>query len=104
MLGMMDIFSKMMMGEIPTGHETIASKTFTTADGAYTAMAEISVTHEVSESGELGEIVNGGCDVITGGGVVYSAETYAEAIRMAESLIKHWDSGDYDWQPKKAQW
>lgn len=101
---MTEMFYKMMMGEIPTGSETIASKTFATVDGAYTATAKISVLHEVSETGELGEIVNGGCDVTTSGGVVYTAESYAEALKMAEALVEHWNNGDYNWEPKKAQW
>lgn len=94
----------MANGEIPTGSETIAEKTYTTSDGEYSATASISVLHEVFEDGHLGEIVNGGCDVTTSGGVVYAAQTYVEAIKMAEELVAHWNSGDYNWEPKKAQW
>nr|DAP24077.1 MAG TPA: hypothetical protein [Caudoviricetes sp.] len=94
----------MANGEIPTGSETIAEKTFTTNDGEYSATASISVLHEVFEDGHLGEIVNGGCDVTTSGGVVYAAQTYYEAIKMAEELVTHWNDGDYNWEPKKAQW
>lgn len=94
----------MANGEIPTGSETIAEKTFTTSNGEYSATASISVQREVFEDGNLGEIVNGGCDVTTSGGVVYAVQTYAEAIKMAEELVAHWNAGDYNWEPKTAQW
>ena len=94
----------MAKGAIPTGSETLAKKTFTTNDKEYSATASISVLHEVLEDGHLGEIVNGGCDVTTSGGVVYAAQTYYEAIKMAEELVAHWNDGDYNWEPKKAQW
>lgn len=100
----MEMLMKMANGEIPTGSEPIAEKTVTTNDGKYSATASISVLHEVFEDGHLGEIVNGGCDVTTSGGVVYTAESYAEALKMAEALVEHWNNGDYNWEPKKAQW
>lgn len=89
---------KMANGEIPTGHEVIASQKFSAADGESTASAEISVEHAY----DTGEIVNGGASVTTAGGIVYKAPSYAEAIRMARELVAHWDAGDYDWEPCRA--
>lgn len=100
----MEMLMKMAKGELPTGVEVIAAQTFTSADGQRTATAEISVLRDVSDTGDLGEVVNGGCDVTTGGGIVYSADTYRDALKMAAELVTHWDAGDYDWEPKKAQW
>lgn len=97
---MMDFMAKMANGEIPSGHEVIESKEFVTIDGKYTARAEISVERDV----ESGEIVNGGTSVTTAGGVVYSARNYAEALKMAEALVNHWNSGDYNWEPCRANY
>lgn len=99
-----ELLMKMANNEILTGNEIIASQTFTSADGKHTATAQISVLHDVSKDGKLGEIVNGGCDVTTDGGIVYHADTYRGAINMAKALVAHWDAGDYDWEPKQAQW
>lgn len=97
---MINFMEKMANGEIPTGREVIASKEFVTADGRYTATAEISVQHDV----ETGDIVNGGISVTTGGGVVYYASNYADALKMAEALVNHWNSGDYNWEPCRANY
>lgn len=91
---------QMANGKIPTGHEAIASRQFVTVDGRYTATAEISVQHDI----ETNEIVNGGASVTTGGGIVYRAADYAEAIKMAKDLVSHWDSGDYNWEPCRANY
>lgn len=97
---MFNMVAKMANGEISTGHEVIASKKFSTADGKYTATAEISVQHDIEST----EIVNGGVSVTTGGGIVYSAANYAEAIKMAKELVAHWDNGDYAWEPCRANY
>lgn len=97
---MTDMMTRMLNGELPTGHKVIASKTFCTADGKHTATAEISVLHDI----ETDEIVNGGVNVTTGGGIVYNAVNYAKAIAMAKELVAHWDAGDYHWEPCRANY
>lgn len=92
---MNNMMMQMANGEIPTGHEVIASQEFSSADGRYTATAEISVQRDI----ESAEIVNGGARVTTNGGIVYSAADYAAAVKMAKELVDHWDNGDYNWEP-----
>lgn len=97
---MNNMMMQMANGNIPTGHEVIASQKFSTADERYTATAEISVQRDIESS----EIVNGGARVTTGGRVVYSASDYAAAVKMAKELVAHWNSGDYDWQPCRVNY
>lgn len=97
---MNNMMMQMANGNISTGHEVIASQKVSTADGRYTATAEISVQRDI----ESAEIVNGGAHVITGGGVVYSASNYAAAVKMAKELAAHWDNGDYNWEPCRANY
>lgn len=96
-----ELMRKMANGEIPTGVEAIASKTYYTADGENSATAEISVVRDVDAAGKIGEIVNGGAIVTTAGGIVYQADSYRDAQQMAQQLVEHWDKKDWDWQPKK---
>lgn len=95
---MNDMMTKMANNEIPTGQEVLASQTFSTVDGKYTATAAISILRDI----ETSEIVNGGVTVTTSGGIIYNAENYVKAIKMAKELVAHWDSGDYDWEPCSA--